>query len=183
MPLTCEDYHRMAEAGILTEDDRVELLDGEIVFMSPIGNPHQSITDKLVAVFAPKLTGQAICRVQGSVRVSDFTEPQPDLVLLKMREDYYKNAFAGPDHVHLIVEVAESSLKTDLDRKAVLYAKAGIVEYWVVDVANATVHVHREPQPEGQYGSVEVRDASPSSQGLSPQSFPDCAIDLKWLFG
>src|SRR5262245_60762383 len=114
---TVADYHRMVEAGILDEDDRVELIEGEIVDMAPIGRKHQARVDHLVELFVQRVAGRAIVRSQGSIRLNERSEPEPDVVLLRWREDYYADADAGPADVLLVVEVADSSLVHDRDVK------------------------------------------------------------------
>src|SRR5262249_48453126 len=146
---TVADYHRMAEAGILDEDDRVELIEGEIVDMTPIGRRHQARVDHLAELFFRGLAEKVIIRVQGSIRLSDLSEPEPDLVLLRRRADFYADADAGPADVLLIVEVADTSLPHDRDVKVPLYARAGIPEVWLVDLNGESVGVHREPGPQG----------------------------------
>ncbi|MBI4634928.1 MAG: Uma2 family endonuclease [Candidatus Rokubacteria bacterium] len=149
---TVEEYYRMAEAGILHEDDRVELLEGEIVEMAPIGDRHAQCVDRLTNTLAVRAAGRAIVRVQGPVRLSMRSEPQPDIALLRFRPDFYPR-HPGPADVLLLIEVAETSLETDR-AKVPLYARAGIAEVWLVDLAGEAVEVFREPGP-GGYGRVE----------------------------
>ncbi|HUU84590.1 MAG TPA: Uma2 family endonuclease [Phycisphaerae bacterium] len=168
------DYHRMAETGIIPPDARVELLDGEIIHMSPIGPRHGAIVDRLSAFFTPRVAGRAICRVQGSIALTETTEPQPDLVLLKHRDDFYASGHPAPHDVLLVIEVAETSIEHDRVNKLRLYAQAGIPEYWVFDLARNVLIVHRNPT--GQtYASVQEHDRSAR---ISPQAFPDHVIDL-----
>jgi Uma2 family endonuclease len=123
---TVADYHRMAEIGIIHEDDRVELIDGEIVKMSPIGDRHLACVDCLTTELVSGLRRRAWVRVQGSIRLGGYAEPQPDIVLLKPRPDFYVGGGARADDVLLIVEVADSSLRYDREVKAPRYAQAGI---------------------------------------------------------
>jgi Uma2 family endonuclease len=138
----------MADAGVLGEDDRVELLEGEIIEMAPIGSRHNACVDRLVAVLQPQLAGRAILRVQGSIGLSARSEPQPDVAVLRSREDFYADELPGPDDVLLIVEVAETSADTDRN-KARSYGQAGIVQAWVVDLAMGELEDGRGPTPEG----------------------------------
>lgn len=179
MRFTSDEYHRMIETGVLTEDDRVELLDGEIVFKSPFGRPHISITDKLTMHFAPKVAGKYICRVQGSIELTDVSEPEPDFLVLKHSEDFYFNRDAKIDEIALLVEVADSSLKKDLGRKREIYAKAGVAEYWVVDANGSKVVVHKQPTPDGSYSDTAELGANVT---LTAVQLPDAGIDLTWLF-
>src|SRR5437763_8245671 len=108
-----DEYHRMAEAGILSEDDRVELIEGEIVEMSPIGVRHNACIDRLNALLNRYATPSAIVRVQGSVRLSDLSEPQPDIALLRFRDDFYGSGQPGTGDILLLIEAADSSLGYD----------------------------------------------------------------------
>ena len=174
-----DEYHRMAEAGILGEDDRVELLEGEIVEMAPIGNRHATCVRKLLAFFAEKLRGRAIVDVQDPVRLDERSEPQPDVTLLAWREDWYAAAHPGPGDALLVVEVADTSAAWDLRRKVPLYARAGVAEVWVVDLAAGAVHIYRAPAG-GAY--AEVGRLGPGDV-LAPAAFPDAAVDVAFLLG
>jgi hypothetical protein len=142
---TVVEYHRMAEAGILGEDDRVELLEGEIVQMGPIGSRHASCVKRLVDIFIPLQVGRkVILSVRDPIELGEHSEPQPDLTVLKPRPDFYAKAHPGPADVFLLVEVADlsacnaqagTSAAYDRDMKVPLYAQAGVPEVWVVDVA------------------------------------------------
>ncbi len=123
---TVHEYHQMGQAGILGEDDRLELLEGEIVEMAPIGSRHQAVVDRLTRLFSNRLGDAAVVRVQGPVRLGEETEPQPDLLLLAPRADFYASAHPGPDDVLLLVEVSDSSTEYDREMKLPLYARYGI---------------------------------------------------------
>lgn len=178
-PLTADDYDRMGQAGILGEDDRVELLEGEIIDMPPIGSPHggavKRIANRLVHV-VPE--GEAIVAVQDPLRLSGFSEPEPDIALLKPRDDFYSARHPEPEDVLLLIEVAETSLRYDRDKKLPLYAHAGIPECWLVDLPGKTLWIYRDPDPEG------YRTARPA-EDLSALSIPrtqQATIDLSDLF-
>jgi len=143
----------MGEAGIFGEDDRVELIEGEIIEMSPIGSPHAARVKRLNRLLVRRLGTRAIVQVQDPVLLSQLSEPQPDLGVLKPREDFYAAGHPEPSDVLLIVEVADSSRAFDRTIKAPLYARAGIVELWVVDVIDAVVDVYRKPW-RGRYREV-----------------------------
>ena len=151
---TVDDYHRMAEAGILSEDDRVELIDGEIVRMSPIGNRHAWCVRRLVQLLTRR-TGdhEAIVDSQNPIRLGPYSEPQPDVVVLRFREDYYPE-HPTPTDVLLVIEVADTSLAYDRQVKLPLYAQAGIPEVWLVDLTGDAIERHSEPS-EGGYRRVE----------------------------
>lgn len=173
---TVKDYHRMAEAGIFHEDDRVELLEGEIVEMPPIGPGHAGGVKRLMSIFLPlQADGKAILSVQDPIRLEEHSEPQPDLALLKPRPDFYSHAHPGPEDVLLLVEVMASSSGYDREVKVPLYASFGIQETWLVDIEQELIEVYRAPGVEG-YGEVHrVR----RGQRLSPQMLPDfvCMAD------
>jgi len=129
---TADDYQRMGQAGILRREDHVELIDGEIIAMTPIGTRHCASVDRANRAFVTKAGDSAIVRVQGSVRLDLYSEPEPDLVLLRPRADFYASAHPGPADILLIVEVAESSIEYDREVKARVYARSGVHEYWLV---------------------------------------------------
>src|SRR5438105_616378 len=131
---TVDDYYRMGKAGILTEDDRVELLDGEIVEMSPIGSPHAGGVTRCMRVLTRLLGDWAVVAVQNPVRLGPLSEPQPDVAVLKPRPDLYADSHPTPKDVFLIVEVADTSATADRQVKLPLYARAGIPEVWLLVV-------------------------------------------------
>lgn len=146
-PFTAEEYHALVEAGILTEDDRVELLDGRIIAMSPIGSKHLHCVNRLNELFARRVyrAKESLARlsVQNPVRLNPHSEPEPDLVLL--RPDAPQDRTPRPEDVLLLVEVADTSAAFDRAEKRPRYAAAGIAEYWLVDLEAGTVEVAREP--------------------------------------
>lgn len=148
---TADEYQRMGETGILSPDDRVELIDGEVLAMTPIGSRHAASVDRATRVFVTHVSGdEAIVRVQGPVRLSPYTELEPDIVLLRPRADFYASAHPGPADVLLLVEVAESSIDFDRDVKAYVYAQSGVSEYWLVDLTEDRVVRYTLPA-EGAY--------------------------------
>ena len=170
---TVDEYHKMAEAGILGEDDRVELLEGEIVQMSPIGRRHAAHVKRINRIFTRTLGDRAVVGVQDPVRLDEHSEPQPDVVLLRPRADFYEQGHPGPEDVLLLVEVAETSLDADRDYKLPLYARNGIAEVWIVDIAGGVVEVNRRPGPTGYSESVRrSRRESLTVAAFSDTSFP-----------
>ena len=145
----------MAEAGILTPDDRVELIEGEIVQMSPMGSRHAACIKRLTQLFVATLQMQAIVSVQTPVRLSDYSEPEPDFAILKSRSDFYATQHPQPADVFALVEVSDSTLQFDRGTKAVLYAREGIEELWIIDLNASSVEVYRSPSSEG-YRDVQV---------------------------
>jgi Uma2 family endonuclease len=151
--LTVADYHRLGTAGILGEDDRVELLEGQLVDMSPISPRHALAIDALNEVLVVAVAGRATVRVQNPIVLNDRSEPQPDFTLVRRHWPGYPEAHPGPDYVLLLIEVADCSLDFDRGPKLELYARAGIREVWIVDLTTDGVLVHRDPDG-GHYGSV-----------------------------
>ncbi|QDU91006.1 hypothetical protein Pla175_44220 [Pirellulimonas nuda] len=177
---TVAEYHRMAEAGLLEESERFELLGGEIVYMAPPGSDHGAITDRLPKFFLPRLLNRFCLRVQGAVKLSEDSEPNPDFMILTHREDDYRAANPTPEDVLLLVEVAHSSIAFDRSTKLRLYALAGISEYWVADVRRNELIVHQEPNTAtGEYSAIKHHSVT---QKIAPQAIPDCELDLAWLF-
>ena len=146
---TVEDFAHMGEAGIFAADDRVELIDGEIREMTPIGPSHAGLVDRLAELLINRLTGKANVRIQNPIRLGRYTEPQPDLVIARRRMDYYAGRHPEAGDVLLVIEVADSSLLYDQVEKAPRYATAGIPEAWLVDVSGETVTVYSGPGADG----------------------------------
>lgn len=176
---TVDEYYRMAAAGILTEDDRVELLEGEIVEMTPIAPRHAGAVKRLNSLFAARLGTRAIVSVQDPVRLSAESEPQPDLALLRPRRDFYRSSHPGPGDVLLIIEVADASVEGDHRVKVPLYAKAGIPEVWLFDVNADRIEVYRTPTPDG-YRDVRILR---HGESLAPEAFADLALTVDDLLG
>ena len=151
---SAEDFHRMAEAGILGEDDRVELIRGEVVELSPIGKRHAYVLNALVDLLAP-LRGKALLSVQNPLLLSPDTEVYPDLALLQPPRTRYRDRLPEAKDALLVVEVADTSLRYDLQVKLPLYAQAGVPEVWVVDLEGKRVLVHRKPEG-GGYREAEA---------------------------
>jgi len=159
--LTVDDYHQMAESGILGPDDSVELIAGEVLDMSPVGSLHAALVRALGRWLTDSVGQKAIVAVQDPVHLDHSSEPQPDIALLKPRVDYYATAHPGPADTLLIVEVAESSLAYDLGVKVPLYARHGIPEVWVIDAATRNTHRFRGPRPEGYAEQVMITPEEP----------------------
>lgn len=171
---TVDEYYRMAEAGILGEDDRVELLDGRVVQMSPIGSRHAACVDRLTRRMAEVPEERAVLRVQSPVRLDKLSEPQPDLCLLKPRADYYADGHPGPDDVLLLIEVADTTLPFDRDVKVLLYGRAGIPEVWLFDLQAGQVRVFQDPSEDGYQSSRIVGRESV----LTPGALPELTISV-----
>ena len=175
---TRTDYHRMAEVGILREHDRVELIRGEIVEMSPIGRRHKAFVGNLARLLIVHLTDRATVWVQSSIVLAEDTEPQPDLAVLRRGAVPYKERDARAEDTLLVIEVAESSLAYDRSTKLRLYAEAGIPEYWVVDCTAEAVEVQGGPGPEGYRETGRVTGTAT----LALQIFPDVQLSTTEIF-
>ncbi len=176
---TVAEYYAMAEAGILHEDDRVELLAGEVVQMVPIGSRHNAVVDRLNQLLVSQAGGNTIVRTQGSIRLDDHSEPQPDVTLLRPRPDFYANAHPGPGDVLLIVEVMQSSADYDRSVKIPVYARAGIPEVWLIDLDADTVEVFQSPD-----GAL-YRDLTPQLRGdaIAVPGLPGIAVPVEQILG
>ncbi len=177
--ITVAEYHRMGEVGILTEDDRVELIEGELIAMSPIGSGHSGTMNALTHSLVQAIGQRGVVGVQNPVVLDNLSEPQPDFAVLKPRDDYYRSATPRPDDVLLIIEVADSSLTYDRRVKRSLYARHGIPEFWIVNLTANEVEICRAPE-NGQYSSFSQvgRDGV-----LRPELLPGVVIPVKTLLG
>jgi Uma2 family endonuclease len=176
---TVDEYHRISQAGILSEDDRVELIEGEIIKMSPIGKLHASCVKRLNAILNRRIGQFAIISIQDPIRLNDYSEPEPDIALLKLRDDFYSQQLPAADDVLLIVEVADTSVEYDRTVKLPLYARAGIPETWLANLPADKVEVHSEPV-NGIYQKVrELR----RGEGLSPEAFPTLVLKVEEILG
>lgn len=176
---TREEYHRMAEVGILTRSDRVELIRGEIITMSPQGRRHRAFIDNLTHLLDSRLAGRAIVSVQMPIVLSNDTEPEPDIQILRRRAVPYKDREAAAEDALLLIEVAQTSLVYDRSTKLELYATAGIPEYWVVDCLAESIDVYRSRHASGYR---DVTRATDPSATVSVQAFPDVALTLSEIF-
>ena len=148
---TVADYYRMATAGVFGPDERLELLNGEVFEMSPIGQTHAALVDRINEWLVSSLQGKAIVRVQNPLPISKFSEPVPDFSIVRRREDYYADGKPGPADVLWLIEVSDSTLVMDRDVKLPLYARAKIAEVWIIDVQGRTIEVYSEPRSNGTY--------------------------------
>jgi Uma2 family endonuclease len=178
-PITVAEYHRMGEVGILREDDRVELIEGQLVAMAPIGSDHSGTVNALNRLLVLAVGDAGVVAVGNPVRLSDTTEPQPDFSVLKPRPDFYRQSLPTPDDVLLVIEVANSSLSYDRAVKRPLYARHGIPEYWIVNIPAGHVEVYRAPTPDGYAATFQVgRDGT-----LTPEVLPNVSISAAALLG
>lgn len=173
------EYYRMAAAGVLSEDDRVELIEGEIIEMNPVGSRHAACVGRLTEFFVRLADGGAIVWVQNPVQVSDYSEPLPDITLLKRRDDFYAQANPRPADVLLIVEVADSSVEYDCDVKIPLYAGAAIPEVWLVNLPKETIEIYTQPIGDA-YREIRIVKRGES---LASKSIPSLIIDADVVLG
>lgn len=171
---TVDEFHRMGEAGIISGEDRVELIEGEIIQMTPISSRHAGCVNRLTRLFSSKAGSRALLGVQNPVQIAGHTEPQPDVVLLRPRDDDYMNSHPGPADVLLLVEVAESSLEYDRDVKVPAYARAGIPEVWLVDLVHGNIEVSLQPTP----GGFQKTFTLGAGEGLAPSLLPDISLQV-----
>jgi len=176
---TVDEFHRMARAGIFAEDERVELIEGDIIEMTPIGPEHSACVDRLTEFFITQLRGRAIVRVQSPIRLGERSEPVPDLAVLRRREDFYRQNLPGPDDTLLVIEVSDTSLAYDQQVKIPLYGRSGIPEAWVVDLNGRTLTAYRQPHSQGYRQALTF---GPDG-AVAPLAFPDLALNVGWLLG
>jgi len=177
--LTVADYHRMGEVGILTEDDRVELIEGELAAMSPIGSEHAGTVNALTRQLVLAAGNRGVVAVQNPVQLDDLSEPQADFAVRKPRSDDYRRATPRPDEVLLLIEIADASLAHDRTVKRALYARHRIPEFWIVNLAAGEVDVCRSPSGD-HYASVSRVGRA---DVLEPELLPGARIPVAALLG
>lgn len=174
-----DDYYRMAEVGIFAPDERrLELIEGEIFKMSPIGTKHASCITRLTAIFGDGLKNAAQVSIQNPVRLDDLSEPEPDVMLLKPRKDFYAEAHPVPADVLLLIEVSDTTLRYDRTVKLPLYARSGIVEVWIVNLKKKVVEVYRKPK----HGKYQESKTATAKEILKPQ-WVNFSITVKEILG
>jgi Uma2 family endonuclease len=143
--ITVEVYHKMIEAGILGPDDRVELIEGKIIEMAPVGSKHAAYVKKINTLLGDLLGAKVIIGVQDPIAIQNYSEPEPDVSVLRPREDYYATRHPQPEDVFLVIEVADTSLDFDQEVKLSMYARAGISEYWIVNIQEQEIEAYHTP--------------------------------------
>ena len=176
---TVKEYNQMIEAGIFAKDNRVELLRGEIVEMSAIGRRHAACVNRLTELFILRLAQAVIVGVQNSVELEDNSEPQPDIALLRRRDDFYEAGHPQAEDVLLLVEVADTTIEFDREVKIPLYAESGISEVWVVDINQQCLEVYRQPLG----NSYQIIQKYYRGQSLNIQAFPDVSFTVDEVLG
>ena len=167
----------MGQAGILSARDRVELINGEILIKPMMGPPHCASVDRVSLAMHRASDNHNIVRTQGAVRLDEWSEPEPDVVLLRPKDDFYASKHPVPSDILLIVEVADSSLKFDAGTKARLYAETGIPEYWIVDIPNDCLHVYSDVHEEAYRTNRQFR----RGDTISPMLLPACSLVIDTL--
>ena len=174
-----DEYYKMAEAGILKPNERVELIDGDIIVMSPIGSRHTGSVNRLTELLVQVLVSRAVVSVQSPIRLDERTEPQPDFALLKPRADYYSDSHPGPLDVFFLIEVMDSSAASDCGSKLQLYARFGISEVWLVDLESKLIEIHRHPM-----GEIYKENRIVSrGERFAPEAFPDAVFEVDAILG
>ncbi|MBI1735312.1 MAG: Uma2 family endonuclease [Candidatus Rokubacteria bacterium] len=177
---TLDEYHWMGRVGIFHEDDRVELIEGEIIEMTPIGTVHAATVGRVNDLFSKRLGDRALVWIQNPLLLTrERSEPQPDILVLERRTDFYATALPEPADVRLLIEVADSSVSYDRRTKFPLYARAGVAEAWLIDLDGRRVELHRGP------GARGYRDVISPGAGetFAPLAFPDVGVTVTDLLG
>jgi len=177
--LNISQYHQMSEAGIFSENDKVELINGEIIEMSPIGRRHTACVNRLNSVFSQLLGKKVIVAVQNPIILNNLSEPEPDIALLQPRADFYESGHPQPQDIFLLIEVADSSLEYDRDVKIPLYASSGITEVWLVDIYEQVIIVYRYPSENG-YSDIQKLSRG---EKISIQAFSEINLVVDDILG
>ena len=171
---TVAEYYAMAEAGIFSPEERVELLDGDVIAMPPIGDWHASRVGQFTNTLPVQLQGRAIVWIQNPVRLDDSSEPQPDVMLLRWRDDFYEGGHPGPADVLLLIEVSDTTVNYDRSAKLAAYAAAGIPEVWIASRPDRCIESYSDPSGD-EYATVRHYGAGES---IAPQAFPDVMLEV-----
>ncbi|AFY60292.1 Uma2 family endonuclease [Synechococcus sp. PCC 6312] len=173
--LTVQEYHHMIEAGILASDERVELIQGQLYKMTAKGTAHSAAVTRIDRIFSQQLANQALLRLQDPVQLSDFSEPEPDIAIVKVDPLDYEDHHPTPAEIFLLIEVADSTLRRDRDLKVPVYGQSGIREYWILDVQQRCLYVFRQPSPSGYQDEQQLTE----QDTVTPLAFPNCRIAVK----
>jgi Uma2 family endonuclease len=176
--ITVDEYYRMADVGLLAPDVRTELIEGEIIEMAPIGSRHAASVSQLGHLIFPALGGSAQLRVQLPVRLDEYSEPMPDLTVVRPRKDFYRSRHPESADTLLIVEVSDSSLRFDRDVKVPLYSRHQVPEVWLLDLSHDRIHFFRAPR-DGIYTDVSFMD---DPKVVALVALPEITVDLSGLF-
>ncbi len=171
---TVEEFYRMGEVGILKADDRVELIEGDIIEMAAIGTRHAGCVNWLTKFFSKNLDERALVTVQNPILLSEYSQPQPDLTIARIDPNCYRTKHPQPQDIFLIIEVSETTIKDDRE-KALIYGLAGISEYWIVNLDTQLIEVYRHPNVDGYRDRLLLMRLGES---ISPLAFPDLIISV-----
>jgi Uma2 family endonuclease len=176
---TVDEYYRMLDAGILSENDRVELIEGEIIQMSPIGNRHMACVDRATDFLTTAFKGRALVSIQNPLRLNKYNEPQPDIVVLKPRADYYASKSHTPEDTFLVIEVSDTTVRYDTNVKLPIYARTGVAEVWIENLQEDLLLVCREPTAGKYQSQLQLR----RGDSVSPLAFADVVFKVEELLG
>jgi Uma2 family endonuclease len=174
-----EQYHEMIEHGIFREDEPIELIRGEVIRRLPAGNPHAATVNRLNRLLSRRIQDEAMLSIQNPIWLGD-SEPEPDVAILAYQQDLYASRRPRAEDVLLLIEVSDSSLAYERDIKGSVYAQAGIHEYWIVNLNQATIEVYLDPQPDGRFATVIT---ARGGETLTPQKVAGLAIDVDAILG
>jgi Uma2 family endonuclease len=177
--ISVTDYHRMAEVGILAADESVELIAGQIVQKMPKGPAHSALCKRIEKLLERRLEDQVLVRLQDPLHLDSYSEPEPDVAVVHPSENFYADRHPSSSDVYLVIEIADTTIERDLGSKADLYATAGILDYWVLNVAMQQLHIFRDPESQGYQRQLILK----GQQAIAPLAFPDCLITVQDCFG
>jgi len=176
---TVSEYHSMAKTGILSEDDRVELIEGEIYRMAPIGSRHAGCVKRLNRILSRRLRDRVLLGIQDPILLDGYSEMEPDVSVLRLRPDHYADSHPTPEEIFFLIEVADSSLGFDRSVKLPAYARNGIPEVWLVDLVQGALDIHRQPSLSGYRDVRRLR----KDDRISPLAFPDLELSASDILG
>ncbi len=177
--ITVDEYERMAELGIIGPDERVELIEGEIVMKPPMGPLHWSSLARLTRLFVVRLGERAVVAPQAPVRLPPISEPEPDFAIYLPRDDFYARERAGAGDAYAFIECSDTSLRFDRRTKGRVYGKAGVREYWIVNLVDRCVEIHRDPHELG----YRTREEKRPGQSVAFEAFPDIVLTIDEMLG
>jgi Uma2 family endonuclease len=177
--ISVDRYQKMVATGVLTQRDRIELIEGEMINRAPIGPKHAALTARLTKILILAVGDAAIVSPGGPVNLGDFSEPQPDLLLLRPRDHYYAGKIPDASDVLLLIEISDSTLAFDQNTKRALYARHAVPEYWIVDVEGKRIQVYREPKVDGDYAQAHELGMSDS---VSPHALSAITLSVQSIF-
>lgn len=172
--LSVQDYHRMVEAGVLAADERVELIAGQLYKMAAKGTAHSAAMTRIERALQPRLRNRALLRFQDPVQLDDYSEPEPDVAIVRVEPFDYEDHHPTPSEIYWLIEVADITLKRDRELKAPAYARSGIPEYWILDVNQRQLYIFRSPTATGYASEMVLQE----SDMISPLAFTDCQIPV-----